>query len=204
MDDVLSKVLGYLIALFVFIFVIISIVTQYQGAMEDQIKQKSTEFINDCRETGQIKPDAFARVNQIIATYGHYNVQFRIERKKEYSEWETDTVNGVAQSYLATRTGYETIDTNTIRSTRNNQRNYREYYSSGRKLQSTFHNVGKPRTFAEVMADGDVYNLKAVDRVFIKVTEGRGNFATRLKNFLFHGGDTGQTVIVNYGGEVGA
>ena len=217
MDDVLSKLLGYLLAIFVFIMIIIAILTQYQGAIEDQIQQKSTDFINDCRETGQVTPEAYARISQIITTYGHYNVNFKIERRKEYSQalvndspssgtaqegTDADAVSSSVGSvgYISTRAGYETIDTGTDYIRPKNERNHEEKTVGG---GTKFVNIGVPRSFIEVIADGDNYKLKAGDRIYIKVTEGRGNFVTRMKRFLFHGGDTSQTVLVNYGGEVG-
>lgn len=184
MDDIFAKLFGYGLAFFVFILVIIAIVTQYQGAIEDQVEQKTESFIDECRETGQIDANAFARVNNIITTYGHYKMTFKIEKIKHYARVSGTTPDNTR---IEARTGYEAVDT---------------VHSTGALVKSAGKIVKDNRSFYKKMIDGDIYKLKTGDRIFIKVQEGKGNFATRMRNFLFNA-DTSQTVLVEYGGAVG-
>ena len=106
MNDVLGRFMGYIMALFAFIFCIILIIVDYQTSIEDQVGQQVMSFVNECRETAVIDADAYSRLLERVTIYGHYNMRFKIEQVKEYSS----TVNGK----IVTRTGYETVSNSTF------------------------------------------------------------------------------------------
>lgn len=186
MDDVISKLIGYILAAIVFFLVIVGIVTQYQGAIEDQVSQKATDFINDCRETGLVDADNYNSLQKAVTTYGHYNMTLKIEKRKEYAQYVKE--GSSATPALQTRTGYETIDTTTYGKV-----------PAGKRADGT---VIMQDTFMEQLQDGKNYALSNGDRISIKILEGHGNFATRMENFLMRA-DTSNTVLVQYGGVVG-
>lgn len=162
MNDVLGRFMGYTLALFVFMLSVVLIIVDYQSSIQEQVGQQVVNFVNECRETGVVNADDYTNLVWRVAVYGRYNMQFKIEQKKEYSEYDSS-------NRLVTRTGFETVD---------------------------------PDAFGEAMGEGHNFTLKAGDRVSVKVTEGEGNFATKMKKAVTFA-DQSKNVIINYGGTVG-
>ena len=73
---------------------------------------------------------------------------------------------------------------------------------AGKVVTRTGYETVDSDMFETAMANGVDYGLKSGDRVSVKVLEGDGNFATRIKRFVTFA-EQSKNVIVNYGGSVG-
>lgn len=94
MSETLSKVISYLVFVFVLIAIVVMFLGKVDSSMEAYVKNETVEFVDECRTTGYINPDNYENYVQLISKLGSYRVKISHGAKKAYALYDGNSFTG--------------------------------------------------------------------------------------------------------------